>query len=287
MNTKFETEVMNLEVERKVTVPVILHLLQDCLLPGQRSLSNVFGWHQPKHDNEIVYLGTVYGRPTYKQTYPYMYRDSNNTLRGLLKDTTIGYTAAKELIQKYGITHVQKDWNAYYGSEVDVKFNELTSYDKVFYKLAVAFVNTFGKCHNWAVEFLEYLATSYASYSKNEWKLEQDDSCNKFFDELEYYGIIPEIEIDNDYDYPDLSQNKTVYINPYTIIALFPDDFLVTESQWYMGYLQKIISTIILEFSEVFNVDGIDWKSYDMIHPFNTNDPIINWDNPNWEPEEQ
>jgi len=141
-----------------MTIQQALTFLQSMLTPGSPPLGHWFGWFQPDYNSDgEVKLGTA------------AILTDSFTLGDILQGTELGYYQASRLLKMAAkIGGAKRPRNVKIEpvlvcfDEVFYPFGDLDTTEQILAKLRIVLLNTFTEGHNWACEYGDYLAETYA-----------------------------------------------------------------------------------------------------------------------------
>lgn len=257
-----------------------LQLVKNFCIAGNPPLGYNFGLIQPNLNDTII-VGSCYGIASFNYTIRALLTKSVYTGHGQFKDElATNLETAKQIIR------LARDHNYHLDDTVDLSglvetevfrsFSTLSITEQAFYRLAILLINTMTEGHNWACEYMEYLAETYVK-NNDEWQLIENDTwkddildiclnsdlkdqltISAYNKEVHYPACNPEIyswleELDETLDISD-------YITGFSI-RWDKDEFLRILA-WVVEWIQEIYSKGDLELTLTHEIEGKELRDF-------------------------
>jgi hypothetical protein len=155
---------------------IAIELIKEWIKPGYPPLGMQFGWIQP-NDNDHITLGDLYCSFSGEYTIQdLLFIDLGYPNYDL--ELAVSLNTAKQVIlesRNMGIKDLRKDkisFDGIYCSEnPSIEFGELSEEESILYRLSILVLNTMTNGHNFAVEYLDYLAEYHVGKGSVSWSL--------------------------------------------------------------------------------------------------------------------
>jgi hypothetical protein len=236
----------------KMTDEIAIELVRQWIKVGEQPLGIPFGWIQPDNDDYCT-LGDVYTQyfnqnlldVLFNEVYDYAIKGYKLEAKYSLDQTKRVLRILKSNNKNLRTGNIQLKNDVIFNLDhVTTQFSKLDSTEKCLYRMSILVLNTMTEGHNFAIEYLNYLAHNYITSADYKSFQIYENSLNGYKSEImEILAENPEnLDIQLEYESPEYNINYLKDKYPDSLDYLMELEYQFDDDKWAIDIINYVFN---------------------------------------------